>query len=360
MFMGFYPYLISIPIFFFTLAYYQKNQDLKTIKKVTLLNFLLLLLFFSHVASLAVFLITIFILDFVKHRTIKSIFVLGFKILPVLAFLLYASLLYSRSNSFEPFYSSISEKLHLFSKYFNYNEILNKHLSLYYFIIFLTIIVLLKTVVKKPSLQDLKFFIVGLVMFIFFLLLPESINNTAAWVSIRVLPYFLLLGVLSLKGKINHLFPKLYLFSVFVLSIVIIINCFNFFRKENKVLDTYLSGIEFVNNNSKILPLNPKTKGWTYHMLLEAWAYYLIKKGGVSPYSFAHISHYPIEYIHKLDKTYLPNPGEDSLDNINRTMILYYDYVFLTAEDEQVENIMNSCPFDKVYKNNILTIWKKR
>ena len=95
-------------------------------------------------------------------------------------------------------------------------------------------------------------------------------------------------------------------------------------------------------------------------MLLEAWAYYLIKKGGVSPYSFAHISHYPIEYIHKLDKTYLPNPGEDSLDNINRTMILYYDYVFLTAEDEQVENIMNSCPFDKVYKNNILTIWKKR
>ena len=104
MFMGFYPYLISIPIFFFTLAYYQKNQDLKTIKKVTLLNFLLLLLFFSHVASLAVFLITIFILDFVKHRTIKSIFVLGFKILPVLAFLLYASLLYSRSNSFEPFF----------------------------------------------------------------------------------------------------------------------------------------------------------------------------------------------------------------------------------------------------------------
>ena len=48
MFMGFYPYLISIPIFFFTLAYYQKNQDLKTIKKVTLLNFLLLLLFFSQ------------------------------------------------------------------------------------------------------------------------------------------------------------------------------------------------------------------------------------------------------------------------------------------------------------------------
>jgi hypothetical protein len=356
MFFGFYQYLLSIPVFFFALAFFIQNKDLKSFKQIIIINILMLLLFFCHITSLVAFLITLVCLDLINNRGLKFIFILGTKILPVLTLIVIVNLSYFFSSDFKPLYGSIIDSIVNISRWFYFDNIANKLIFL--IVIILEAILLIKIVINKPSLNKLRFIIVGVVIFTVYLFLPKAIPNFDIWyVNSRLIPFFLLLPFLSVNLKINRFKENLFILLIVLASMFIFINTFIFFKGQNKLINHYISGIPVVHGNPKILPLTAKTDD-RINPLGHAWAYYHIEKGGVGPYSFAGITYYPIEYLHKPDSSYLPSPGENSVELIDNNIISYYDYVFLAGKNDKVENIMAKGDFKKVYANNVLTIWR--
>lgn len=358
MFFGFYQYLLSIPVFFLVLKFYIRNQTLNSIRQIVLMNLLLFLLFFCHIMALAAFFITIFSLDFIKNRNWKYLLFLVLKVLPVIVLMVFVNLSYSFSPDFKPVYNSIVGSILNTAGWFYYNNIIDR-------LVFLIVIVLESLIIinlfrSKPTVYDLRFFIAGIVVFIFYLVFPKAVPAYDVWyINSRLIPFFLLLPVLSYSGKLDHFKINLSMIVMILISLTIWVNCFLFFKEQNKIINDYISGISLVERNSKILPLTAKIKS-RINPLGHAWAYYHIEKGGVGPYSFASISYYPLEYLHKPESSYLPNPGENSIELINNNIISHYDYIFLSGKNVRAENVMARSNFRKVYTNKVLTIWETK
>ena len=355
MFMGFYQFLLSIPIFFFALAYYVKNDGIKTTKQIFIFNILLALLFYSHIMSLGALLIVLFILDFIGNKKLKNSILLLLKVSPILVLTFYSIFFFSPASRFEPIYTIVISRLMDTTRFFYYNNNIDR--SVFIIVVMLEFILLQKMIKNKPTLYEVRFLIAGFFLWLFSLIVPKSINYDSWYVNMRFIPFALLLPLFSFNKKVNSLTKHLFLIIILLMSIIGTISNYSFFRKENKIIESYLDGIKAIDRNPKILPLTIQT-GERTQPLLTAWAYYNIEKGGVSPYSFAGINFYPLKYLHEHDQNFLPNPKEESPELLQSNMIDYYDYVFLTGRDKIIENVLENDSLKNVYSNDVIKIWK--
>ncbi len=66
--MGFYSFSISVPLFFFALGYFMKHKEDLNLEKIAILNLLCLLIYFSHILSFLLLILSLTLLTITSFR----------------------------------------------------------------------------------------------------------------------------------------------------------------------------------------------------------------------------------------------------------------------------------------------------
>ena len=87
--MGFYNFAVSVPLFFLALGYWWKHKDEMTVRRIVLLNLLIIITYFAHLISYAFILFSIALLAvFYFKRNFKRILMTGCYLLPAAVLLI--------------------------------------------------------------------------------------------------------------------------------------------------------------------------------------------------------------------------------------------------------------------------------
>lgn len=216
-FMGFYNFCLSLPVFFFTLNYWLKNENLLSFKKVIIMTFLFLLLFFFHGLSFVFLALTIGIIllntifkNYFSKQALKNDFLnIGVYIIALLPSLFLLALFILKNPSGKMDYLPKKELLDglLFFRpliVFNVQEEqpYTKIIAIIFAILMLPIIALMCKCYFADNRKTLfsKWFLIANAFFILYWLLPDSMAS-GGMVSVRVCLFFFMALILWFAAK---------------------------------------------------------------------------------------------------------------------------------------------------------------
>ncbi|GEM_PF-4478117 len=240
-FMGFLGFLLSIPLYFLFLGYWYKHQE-----NYLLIAFSLILLYFFHLITAVVFLVSILSLR-PKFLTNPKFYasLLPFILLGIYFFYSYFS--FSETEVFSGFFKSVSSVLYI--RDFLFSKILSPVIFSYAGFSFIFLITIFLVQSKQMHIQ-------GEFRNIFFILLVcyiVSLNDLPSWqfFSVRFLPFIFLIFLLFLPqfNKIDLKFINLFLALAFIISFIFYVYVFYQYNLE---IEGFLKLRQFIPANSSI------------------------------------------------------------------------------------------------------------
>ncbi len=292
--MGFYSFSYSIPVCFFVVGYWVKNQDRLSIRKIIILAFLLLLLYLFHIVSLmmaytAIILMTLwlafydlFYLSTKKRKQQLDLQALwrGFKkraLMPIYAFLpafvFVIIFLYQRKTGVAPsppFWTMLEDLINISSivSYSKTEGLLSKAIVVFFTAIFIYHIIS-KVVRHEKNPWDGIFIIVVAYTAIYFLAPNTYIISTngmygGEFIKQRLNFYPFLAMILWFGAQSYHINVKKIIYIVSVgISVIVLGLHITKYAELNNYIEEYLSGTNLIESNTTLLPICFSKKGRT-------------------------------------------------------------------------------------------------
>jgi len=187
-----------------------------------------------------------------------------------------------------------------------------------------------------------------------FLLLPNSAGTY--WPIDSRLAFFLVAyGAILLRQPKKQFCRRIFDLLLTLGALAAIAGVFMFFSQSQQEIGEYVSGISLVEENSRLLPLIEWDNGFL-PVNLHSDSYYLIEKGGVSPY-FTLTKMFPIAYA---GNSYTIAPVQLSPQTYdNNAHAKHFDYVIAYGSREKYEKEIEKS-FEKIFENRGLALYKKK
>ena len=305
--MGFYNFAVSVPLFFLALGFWWKHRDALTIKRIVLLNLLIIIIYFSHLISYAFILFSIALLSVVYFRqNLKQILITGCAVLPA-ALLLLIYLPTSDLLAGEPPEIELGRIGGLLKNIVGMRVLVaySEHqawiaYTVFAFLLFLSIWTFWqnrKTSITPQIGQD-AFLILFAVFFGLYLILPNSIGP-GGWVNDRLAILAMLLIFACFKLSDNLRWRQVFTGVVTVLVLVNIVYVGILCKNLNRELDAFNAFVDKVEKNIVILPLQfePSGESLRVGIFVNAANYYCLDNGCINLGNYeVQFDYFPIRF----------------------------------------------------------------
>jgi len=372
-------YLIAVILFFLFLGYWYKIKNDLSRKRILFLNIFLLFIYFSHITIVVFLLFILFLILFLEGNNflyiIKHLSKISIPTVISIAYFIYFSHVNSVwvQNEIEIFSWTYKTK-DLYLRFLCPFSHVGKILSLIPFIIIILSIAIKKggilfTFTKKIKIsvynspENRRFIILLSVIFIYYLAPWKFLGWHKA--DVRLIPFIFLFILACAHPFSKKLYRISFVILTTILSIILYIHVSHHVVKLGyEIKDEYLSGIEYIQKNKKLLPFQVGKNVYNeinpYAHLFDYYGIYAGSITGKSLAGFNTIS--PIWY--KAYKEFpdfkkLPNVDIDKLNDKNIELIKSkYDYVLMWGEDKKIENIFLDHGLRLIFENKRLHIFE--
>jgi len=361
---GYLNFYGSLSIFFFTLGFWIRSPEPKSLRGTLIFGLLTVSLFFFHLFSYSALILCLIILGFfeLKNRAkIKSTFL---ALIPsLLLFLNYLFVIKagSSANRGVDFSSPKDSVIHFIL--YTFVSFSKKDILFYLIPLLILGYLLIRNLWSngKNKIERRLFWLFwGLVM-VYFILPYQA---AAVWpFNVRLNLFILFIGLASVSMHDIEKAKKLILPSAIVFSTALLIYTSFVYSRLSKKIETYTSGIEYVQPNRNILPLSIEVYEdcATIAPLSTTWAYYHIAKGGAGPYLF-HLPHGQIVNYRRPVKEVFPAPSLYPLRIDEFDMAKHsdpYDYFLIWGDFRNREKELEG-EFELLYQNGDLRLFEKK
>lgn len=319
--MGFYNFAISVPLFLYALGYWWKYREKMGIKRIVILSILMTSIYFCHLVSYAIAIISLLFLYIVYFRKrIKSIFMNLCCILPssilMFNYLLSSNSLRGGSLSF----NKLSRVYELFIDLMSMNILVSYsrvQSKIAYMVSALMVYLLIHTVWKdkmsakvgktgKFSNKDCLLLLSFIILVLYFIM-PWSIG-AGGWTNDRLVLIASLLILPWFSEGNDAKWKLIFVAFVVMISLLNITYICYYIGILNKEIEEYTAGIQAIGKNKVILPFffDGYGKSLKIGIFVNAANYYCLNNGGINlgnyevqfdyfPVKFKESFHPPIE-----------------------------------------------------------------
>lgn len=294
--MGFYSFAISVPLFFLVLGYWWRYKEDITVKRIFLLNVLSVIIYFSHLVSHIIIILSISLLSLIYFRKrIKKILLTFCCILPSsILILLYLPSSDLSSGKFPKI--GFSRATQLFKEFvfmrvlISYNEAQSK---IAYSVAILMLCLMVYTLWKDKISVKTSFFkrftsrdgflLVFISIFILYIILPWSVGP-GGWINDRLAILSSIIILAWFREVDVKLWKRIFLALVILISLINISYITYYCRVLNTELDEFNSEINVVEKNKVILPFffDGFGKSKRVGIFVNAANYYCIDNGCIN------------------------------------------------------------------------------
>jgi len=353
--MGFYNFVISIPFFFFAMGYWWKNRDSFRYGNVIILNLLIWLVFFCHLVSYLLALISIFVLSLAYYRKKikKTILSFCYLIPSYIPFAIYAlSSDFLRSGKTPLGFWQLPQLIIDFISMkplvsYNKHEFIINYI-LFAFMAYLFFYTLFREKMKlKDNIIQMKlghgdyFLLISVLTLLLYFFMPSSMGG-GGFITDRffLFPFLVILPWFGVKqGKIHRYILLAFIIALCIVNVVYVTYCYISLDDDMK---EFTSEIGLIEKNKLILPLplDPYGKSYRIGIFFNSFGYYCLSNGGISLGNYeAGTFYFPTKYKEGFERpplgTVLHAPR--TLD-IAKSASLPIDYVIIWGIDPNVEN----------------------
>jgi hypothetical protein len=313
---GFTNFCLGVPLTFFALGYWCHRGERLGIKQLLSLTGFSILIYFAHLITFAVFLWSLLTLSLFSEKRWRKLLLIIASVMPsLLLFTAYwfksesQSLLHNRLE-YTDLYGTLLTFMLAFYPYRGFLGMLIFFLptSLFLFSAFYSLFKERETIFSLKTGHG-QLFLLWISFLILFFLLPLHTPPGGYYANIRLAIFIFFIGLAWIQLPKDQTLHKLITVLLVILSITSIAYTYHKYSSLQDEFRDYLSGIKYINWNSRLLPLIVQQYAEKFNTkpFLHAWAYYHIAKGGVGPYFFARLSYHPILYRRNRR---MPAPGE--------------------------------------------------
>ena len=290
--MGFYNFAVSVPLFFLALGYWWKHKDEMNVKRIALLNLIIIITYFAHLISYAFILFSIALLAlFHFKRDFKRILITGCYLLPaailLLVYLPTSDLLTGGPPEFglervgELFANLIG--MHVLISYTEPPSWISVAVSA--FLIFLVVTTLWQNR-RDPTAEhpaQKAFLCLAIVLLGLYFILPNSIGP-GGWVNDRLAILATLAIFAWFRGFDTLRWRRAFTAVVTLLAFVNLIYIGILFKRLNTEIGEFNAFVEQVEKNSVILPLHfdPSGSSERVGIFVNAANYYCLDNGCIN------------------------------------------------------------------------------
>ena len=290
--MGFYNFAVSVPLFFLALGFWWKHKDEMNVKRIVLLNSLVIITYFAHLISYAFILFSIALLAvFYFKRNLKRILITGCYLLPAAALLIVylptSDLLAGGPPEFglgrvgELFANLIG--MHVLVAYTEPPSWLSTAISAFLILIVVTTFWQNRrgTTAEHPG-QKAFLCLTGVLLGLYFIL-PNSIGP-GGWVNDRLAILATLAVFAWFRGFDSLRWRRVFTAVVTLLALVNLVYIGILFKRLNNEISEFNAFVEQVEKNSVILPLHfdPRGSSERVGIFVNAANYYCLDNGCIN------------------------------------------------------------------------------
>jgi len=365
LFYGFYNFLFSLSILLFYFGLFIKYENKFSFKQITILSFVLLLLFFTHPVSLIFAIVFTFVyfiqkvinLYFKKIQEIKIYLIKFIIIIAPTIVLLYIYLSANNSHSDNIFINNFNisnittllkfDSFFVFSKY---EIVIHKLFSIS---IFLHLLYLIITKFKQTTSLSLTFFILIIFnLFVYFFISDEFAGGSYINKRVNMMFFVFLLLLLSSFIYNTKYIRNISLLVSFLLPIFLILSRYPSQYKIAQISKDYISCSKMFPRGSKVLSLNYSSKGEMENEILSPQisifrhiGCYLVSNNNLLIYDNyeANTDYFPLKWKddknpYKLISKNIDSGIENNPPSINFTNNLTIDYIIIFGNKNRFKN----------------------
>ncbi len=381
---GYDSYYMGLAFSFFTLGYFFKYKNLLRTREIISLALLFVITYVTHFFSFFMILGIIILYLLTQKNSLPQIKKVLIATIPsLLLFTQYLIFTLQRSHSLVTGGKTYWIRFHpLFENIKDYLRMSNYSVSDGAIYVFWVLLVFLFYQLAKTGYQDWRvlqkevpddsfkekiaefiqrnpFMFVFFVLSVMYFILPFEV---AGWPKLnnRLLPYIFVLLLMIPKPFSHRKQWDMFLTTSVVVSLIIYGFTAYYLITANQMLEIYLSGLPYVEQNKKLLPVHlEEYVVGKIRPLRWAFNYYNFYKGGATGLSFAYVTgRAPIQYTKPVDEI-LPRFYPEAADKMDMSKFQKaYDYVLFWGEDEHIFNMFRSSGFKEVFHNQKLRIFE--
>jgi len=304
LYMGFYSFVLSLPLYFFSLGYWWRNRRKLRIKQFLILNSLLFATYFSHLVSYVISLFSItflaliyFAVESLKERDVKqylsSIGGFGFTVAslaPSFALMCFYLRKSGMKRSYTPIRKLIDGLFPIETLYYisSSQKIIAYPVTILLLFLFLYTLwrgkLRLRGNVLEINLTERDYFLaLSLAALVIYLVSPSSMAR-GGFINNRLILYPPLLLLPWLSDRYNPILKRIIAGFIVLLCLVNLVMLNYYVSKFNGVMKEFMSGVNLVGRNNAIIGLMRDRRGW--FLRVEPYAggtnYYCIDNGNVN------------------------------------------------------------------------------
>ena len=321
--MGFYSFAISMPLFFLILGYWWRHKEHITTKRVVLLNLFMVIIYFAHLISHILIVMSISLLAILYFRKrIRGILTAFVCIFPscilILIYLPSSDLLSGETPQIGlsriPLLLKELVSMRVLVSYNEYQSIIAYLVSatiLYLFIhtLWKEKIDRKESFIERFSTKDC-FLFIFFVMLILYLILPWSVGP-GGWVNDRI-AILALIGILAwFREGDSRRWKRIFLILIVLISLINIAYIGYYCKILNEELDEFTSGVQVIGKNKTILPFffDGFGKSSRVGIFVNAANYYSLNNGGINLGNYEILfDYFPTRYKESFEP---PAPGKE-------------------------------------------------
>ena len=300
--MGFYSFSLSVPLFFFALGYFIKHKEDLGVDKIAILNLLCILIYFSHILSFLLLLLSLTLLTITSfYRKPKRVMALLVCMLP-LYFIMVNYLLtnigtdngevelkWERFSDWKAWDYFLSTKSLI--SFTDAHLIPTRIMAIMLGLLFA--VTLYRRIRQKRILsQDNQFLLIFGVFTVLYFIMPGGMA-TGGWINDRVNLFIFPVLLPFLSQDFHKYIKRAIIIIIVILSITHLSISFRYYYPLDKITKEYTSGIELIEKNKVVLGIasdaSPNVKDpppFTHIEFVEPFAhainYYGVNNGSIS------------------------------------------------------------------------------
>lgn len=294
--MGFYSFAISVPLFFLVLGYWWRYKEHITVKRIVLLNLFITIIYFAHLSSHIIIMMSISLLSILYFRKrVRKIFVTLGCVLPssILVFIYLSSSDLLSGESPQIGLSRVPQLLREFVAMrilVSYNE----HQSIIAYLVSASILYLFVYTLWKEKINRKGKFIerfsskdgflfLLFIMLILYLILPWSLGS-GGWINDRI-AIFASIGILAwFREGDSKKWKRVFVSLIILIALINIIYITCYCKILDEELDEFTSGVQVIEKNKVILPFYFDGFGSSSRVgiFVNAANYYSLNNGGIN------------------------------------------------------------------------------
>jgi len=362
---GFLTFLLAVSISFFVLGFWARNIENNGLQKKAILSALILLVYFTHLMAFFFLFFIIAAASFFYFKKPKEAIFSLLPFAPALA--VFAAFLFATVETgldLQPIVWTGPERK-LFDFTFLLTTIRNSLGKASMLLASLALGVAAVACFLEKKRKKLCFrgnikaalaasVVCGVLLFA---VLP--LNAGSYWPINGRLPIFLLFVTVAVIGEpkkqqLKRLFASLILLA----AILGIASAFLFSFEAQQEIRNYAAAISLVEENSRLLPMHGSQNSAfsVFPISFHADSYYLIEKGGVSPYFYL-TKMFPLNYRSKSFEVAPPKMQPEFYSDEQHAK--HFDYVLAYGNREKFENELEKS-FEKTFEEGLLALYKKK